>query len=232
MQKNRRAAHNLIALVLMVIAVLLAVSETIISALIADRFMLDVTYAFVRDAELVTVALAVMIYLMLSPASFVLKAMAHAFAVIQIVSLIVNILLQVGLLSDKTGVFLAVIFITALIAIRNIAAAANFKANAKSVMGSVGVWLIYQRPTTAVTWALFALDSASGHYSVTDGENVWYFSRHTGILVKEPLSQEWLAGKMALRMKGDRSKLIQKFDTLIGTKFTVFTNCATTFRWV
>lgn len=216
----------------MVIAVLLAISETFTSVFISDRFTLDVTYAFIRDAELTAVALSIMIYLTLSPASFVLKAFAHGFAVIQIVTLIVNVLLQVGILPDESGVFLAVSFILMFVIFRNVLAVMNFKPDASNVVAGSGVWLIYQRPTTFMTWLLFALDSGSGHYAATDGINAWYFSRNTGRLIKEPVAASWLAGKMATKITDDNDRVIKKLDALTGTKFTVFTNCATTFRWL
>lgn len=232
MRKSHRVAHNRITLILTLSAILLALAEPIISIGFTDRFLSDIAYAFVRDVEFIFISLAMLIYLSASPASFWLKTSAHAFATIQITSFLVNIAIQSDVVSDGYGTLLFAFITGAIIGARNIIVAQNFQPDADKVFGQVGFWRLYKRPSSLLTWLLFTFDSASGHYSVTDGKVVWYFSHKTGCMVKEKLARSWLRGKVAKPLKADHSKLKHKLNSLVGTKFTTRKNCATILRWV
>lgn len=232
MKKNRRAALNLACLVLICAGLGLTISEASIYALLPDRYQADVAYAFVRDVELLCIGLGFFLYLILSPASFFLKAAVHAFVVVQLVSLAFNVALQLELVPDVIATMSIFIVAGCVIAGRNIIAAMSFIPDAHETVTKGTMWQIYHKPTSLMTWALFALDSASGHYSVTDGEDVWYFNRGSGKLVKERLERAWLTNKMS-RVLGDASPQARhRLDDMIGTPFTVFTNCSTVLRGI
>lgn len=232
MKKNQRAALNLACLVLICVGLGLTISEASIHALLPDRYQADIVYAFVRDAELLCIGLGFFLYLVLSPASFFLKAAVHAFVVVQLVSLVFNVALQIELLPDVIATMAIFIVAGCWIAGRNIFAAMNFIPDAHETVCQGTMWQIYHRPTTVMTWVLFALDSASGHYYVTDAESIWYFNRSSGCLVKEPLDKVWLMNKMATVIGDASPQARARLDGMIGTPFTVFTNCSTVLRGI
>lgn len=209
-------------------AVALALSEPAVSALIADRYTSDIVYAFTRDIEFICISLAMMVAL--GSASFWLKAMVHAFATIQITSFMVNVATQAGIIADG-GLWFALIT-GIIVALRNVRAVQKFEPNTDGIYGTAGLWRIYAKPSSILTWFLFTLDTASGHYSVTDGNFVWYFSHGTGCMVKEKLSRSWLRGKVAKPIASDHIEVKARLNAKVGTKFTTLQNCATILRAV
>lgn len=194
--------------------------------MIADRYTSDIVYAFTRDIEFICISLALMFYL--SSASFWLKATAHAFATIQITSFMVNVATQAGFIADG-GLWFALIA-GLVVALRNFRAVQRFEPNASVIYGTAGLWRLYGKPSSILTWFLFTADTASGHYSVTDGNFVWYFSHSTGCMVKEKLSRSWLRGKVAKPISKDHIETKARLNAKVGTEFTMFQNCFTILR--